>query len=45
MSNYDIYNDYCEDCIAYGDDYFTNDDGDVECRCPQCPFNDDDDDF
>ena len=39
MSNYDVYDDYCEDCAVYGDDYFINDDGEYECRCPQCSFN------
>ncbi len=36
MSEYD---DYCEDCTAYGDDYFINDEGELECRCPSCAFN------
>jgi hypothetical protein len=31
--------DYCYECTGYGDDYFINDEGDLECRCPNCPFN------
>ena len=36
------YNDYCVDCAVYGDDYFLNEDGEWESRCPYCSFNDDD---
>jgi hypothetical protein len=39
------YNDYCEDCIAYGDDYYMNDEGEYECRCTSCAFNDNDDEY
>lgn len=28
--------DPCYECTAYGDDYFTNDDGELECACPTC---------
>lgn len=31
--------DYCYECRGYGDDYFMNDDGELECRCSQCPMN------
>ena len=31
--------DYCYECSGYGDDYYINDDGDLECRCPECPMN------
>lgn len=31
--------DYCYECGGYGDDYFINDDGELECYCPQCPMN------
>lgn len=34
--------DYCYECGGYGDDYFINDDGKLECYCPQCPFYYDD---
>lgn len=30
--------DYCYECGGYGDDYFINDDGELECRCDTCPF-------
>lgn len=32
-------NDYCYECGGYGDDYFINEDGELECYCPQCPSN------
>lgn len=31
--------DYCYECGGYGDDYFVNDDGELECYCPQCTMN------
>lgn len=31
--------DYCYECTGYGDDYFINDEGELECRCPTCPLN------
>lgn len=31
--------DYCYECQGYGDDYFINDDGELECYCSQCPMN------
>lgn len=31
--------DYCYECQGYGDDYFINDDGELECYCFQCLFN------
>lgn len=31
--------DYCYECGGYGDDYFENEDGELECRCPTCPMN------
>lgn len=37
------YDDYCYECTGYGDDYFVNEEGELECRCPTCPFNDDND--
>ena len=39
--------DYCYECSGLGDDYFINDDGELECWCDQCPKNphrEDDDD-
>lgn len=39
------YNDYCEDCTIYGDDYFMNEDGELECRCSQCAFNDNEEEW
>lgn len=35
----DEYDDVCYECSGYGDDYFINDDGELECACPTCPFN------
>lgn len=31
--------DYCYECQGYGDDYFVNDDGELECYCSQCSCN------
>ena len=31
--------EYCYECGGYGDDYFINDDGELECYCFQCPFS------
>ena len=28
--------DYCYECTGYGDDYFINEDGEMECYCPYC---------
>jgi hypothetical protein len=28
--------DECYECSAYGDDYFINDDGELECACNTC---------
>ena len=40
MSEYDYEDlDVCDECSGYGDDYFVNDDGELECRCPTCPVN------
>jgi len=30
---------WCYECMAYGDDYYLNDEGELECRCEECPFN------
>ena len=38
MEDMDEY-DYCYECRGYGDDYFINDDGELECRCLTCPMN------
>jgi hypothetical protein len=40
----DYYDDYCDndicyECSAYGNDYFINEDGELECRCSECTFN------
>ena len=38
MNNYDEY-DVCYECSSYGDDYFINEDGELECYCSQCAMN------
>lgn len=38
ISNLDD-DDYCYECGGYGDDYFINDDGELESACPTCPHN------
>ena len=38
---YSMYDDddYCYECSGYGDDYFINDEGELECYCPYCSMN------
>ncbi len=38
---YDDYNEYdhCYECSGLGDNYFINDDGELEPYCPYCPIN------
>lgn len=31
--------EHCYECTGYGDDYYTNEDGELTCYCPECPFN------
>lgn len=31
--------DWCYECTGYGDDYFVNEDGELESACPTCPHN------
>ena len=31
--------DYCYECSGYGDDYYVDDDGELQCRCKTCPFS------
>ena len=31
--------DICDECTAYGDDYYINEDGEDESYCTICPFN------
>ena len=31
--------DYCYECTAHGDDYYTDDDGNLKRYCPECPRN------
>ena len=33
------YDDTCYECSGYGDDYFINDKGELECYCPYCYAN------
>ncbi|MCR5402452.1 MAG: hypothetical protein K6E91_01355 [Butyrivibrio sp.] len=35
---YDDY-DHCYECTGYGDDYYTNEEGELVSACPECPFN------
>lgn len=32
------YDDVCDESGALGDDYFINDDGELESMCPYCPI-------
>ena len=38
------YEDYCYECGGYGDDYYIDDDGELKCRCSDCPYWDCEDD-
>lgn len=40
----DYDDDYCWECSGYGDDYFVNDKGELECYCPYCIHGGYDDD-
>ena len=31
--------DHCYECRGYGDDYYMDENGDLICYCPECPFN------
>ena len=31
--------DYCYECGGYGDDYYMDEDGELVCRCHECPMN------
>lgn len=31
--------DYCYECTGYGDDYYIDDEGELICRCWECPFS------
>lgn len=33
------YADICYECTGYGDDYFINDEGELESSCDTCPFS------
>lgn len=35
---FDDYN-YCYECSGYGDDYYIDDNGELQCSCDGCPFN------
>lgn len=36
MSDYD---DWCYECMGYGDDYHYDDSGELVSSCESCPFN------
>ena len=36
--------DRCYECGGYGDDYSTDENGDLVCNCDSCPYNPFDDD-
>lgn len=42
---WDDYGDICYECQGYGDDYYFNEDGEIECACDDCPFNGFDGDY
>lgn len=38
LSNLDDY-DICYECRGYGDDYYVNEDGELESTCTHCVYN------
>ena len=49
MSRRDQYNleyDVCYECTGYGDDYYIDENGELQSSCYDCPYNgmEDDDD-
>lgn len=32
-------NDYCYECTGYGDDWYEDENGELQFRCGDCPFN------
>lgn len=39
MSEYPDKYDICYECSGYGDDYSTDENGELVWNCPNCPFN------
>ena len=44
IENYDNINpsydaEYCYECSGYGDDVYTDEDGELQIRCTECPFS------
>lgn len=31
--------EYCYECSGYGDDYYTDENGELVCACDTCPLN------
>lgn len=31
--------DHCYECTGYGDDYYIDDNGELQSSCDECPFN------
>lgn len=31
--------DVCYECGGYGDDYYIDENGELQCACDECPFN------
>ena len=38
MDEEELEEDPCYECTAYGDDYYTDENGEMQCACPECPF-------
>lgn len=36
---YEEYEDHCYECEAYGDDYYTDEEGNMIPACDDCPYN------
>lgn len=42
---WDDYDDTCYECQGYGDDYYVDENGELECHCFDCPFSGFNDDY
>lgn len=42
---WDDYDDICYECQGYGDDYYVDENGGLECNCFDCPFGGFNDDY
>lgn len=39
------YDDFCYECVVFGNDYHEDENGNLICNCPQCSCDDEDDEW